>query len=400
MKDRRVVVGVTGSIAAYKACDLVSKLRQAGAQVRVVMSDNAVRFVTPMTLATLSGAPVAWDMWAEHTEMHHISLSDFAEVVLVAPATANIIGKFAAGIADDLVSTTLLACTCPVLLAPAMNARMWQNSVVQGNVVRLRERGVTIVEPEMGRLACGDAGPGRLPATEVLVAAVANALGVKPGGPLAGRRVLVTAGPTREALDPVRFLSNPSTGKMGYALAAAAASRGAEVVLVSGPTELTPPGGVEVVSVTSAQDMHEAVAARRGETEVFIGAAAVADYRPAHAEQHKMKKAERQDLTVSFERTPDIIAGVADWQPRPLIVGFAAETEELRANAERKLREKGMDLIVANDVTATDSGFGAETNRVTIIDASGAVEELPTMTKAEVAACVLDRVEALLADRE
>ncbi len=396
MKDRRVVVGVTGGIAAYKACDLVSKLTQAGAQVRVVMTDSAQQLVSPLTFATLSGRPVATDMWAEREEMAHISLADFAEVFIVAPATANIIGKFAAGIADDLLSTALLTVTCPVLMAPAMNTRMWQNATVQANVERLRERGVVIVEPESGRLACGDTGPGRLPATEVLLGALEDALGITREGPLAGRRVLVTAGPTREALDPVRFLTNPSTGKMGYALAAAAAERGAQVALVSGPTELPPPEGVELVRVTSAQEMYEAVAARRGVTDVFIGAAAVADYRPARAEQSKMKKGEREELTVTLAPTPDIIASVADWEPCPLIAGFAAETENLRANAERKLREKQMDLIVANDVTAPDSGFAADTNRVTILDADGAAEELPTMSKAEVAARVLDRIERLL----
>jgi len=396
MKNRRVVVGVTGGIAAYKACDLVSKLTQAGAQVRVVMTDSAQQLVSPLTFATLSGRPVATDMWAEREEMAHISLADFAEVFIVAPATANIIGKFAAGIADDLLSTALLTVTCPVLMAPAMNTRMWQNATVQANVERLRERGVVIVEPESGRLACGDTGPGRLPPTEVLLGALEDALGITREGPLAGRRVLVTAGPTREALDPVRFLTNPSTGKMGYALAAAAAERGAQVALVSGPTELPPPEGVELVRVTSAQEMYEAVAARRGATDVFIGAAAVADYHPARAEQSKMKKGEREELTVTLAPTPDIIASVADWEPCPLIAGFAAETENLRANAERKLREKQMDLIVANDVTAPDSGFAADTNRVTILDADGAAEELPTMSKAEVAARVLDRIERLL----
>ena len=391
-----MVVGVTGGIAAYKACDLVSKLTQAGAQVRVVMTDSAQQLVSPLTFATLSGRPVATDMWAEREEMAHISLADFAEVFIVAPATANIVGKFAAGIADDLLSTALLTVTCPVLMAPAMNTRMWQNATVQANVERLRERGVVIVEPESGRLACGDTGPGRLPPTEVLLGALEDALGITREGPLAGRRVLVTAGPTREALDPVRFLTNPSTGKMGYALAAAAAERGAQVALVSGPTELPPPEGVELVRVTSAQEMYEAVAARRGVTDVFIGAAAVADYRPARAEQSKMKKGEREELTVTLAPTPDIIASVADWEPCPLIAGFAAETENLRANAERKLREKQMDLIVANDVTAPDSGFAADTNRVTILDADGAAEELPTMSKAEVAARVLDRIERLL----
>ncbi len=397
MRDRRVVIGVTGGIAAYKACELASRLTQAGAQVRVVMTDNAQRFVSPLTFATLTNHSVATDMWAEREEMAHISLADFAEVVIVAPATANLIGKFATGIADNLLATTLLTVTCPVVLAPAMNTRMLENRVVQENLERLRERGVTIIEPEAGRLACGDTGPGRLPATDVLVEAVERALGLETDSPLAGRRVLVTAGPTREALDPVRFLSNPSTGKMGYALAEAAAARGAEVLLVSGPTELADPAGVEVVRVMSAAEMHDVVQKRSGEADVFIGAAAVADFRPARVEASKIKKAQRTELTLSLERTPDIIAAVAEWEPRPLIVGFAAETEDPRANAERKLREKNMDLIVANDVTDDDSGFGADTNRVTILDAHGGAEELPTMSKAEVAGRVLDRVQELVA---
>jgi len=400
MKNRRVVIGVTGGIAAYKACELASRLSQAGAQVRVVMTGNAQRFVSPLTFATLTSHPVATDMWAERDEIAHISLADFAEALIVAPATANIIGKLATGIADDLLSTTLLTATCPVLLAPAMNTRMWESAAVQANLGRLRERGVTIIEPEAGHLACGDAGPGRLPASEALIEAIERALGVESEGPLAGRRVLVTAGPTREPLDPVRFISNPSSGKMGYALAEAAVVRAADVLLVSGPTQLADPAGTEVVRVTSAAEMYDAVQARAGEVDIFIGTAAVADFRPARAEGSKIKKGERQDLTVSLERTPDILAGVAGWEPRPLIVGFAAETEDLRANAERKLCEKNMDLIVANDVTAEGSGFGAETNRVTILDAHGGAEDLPTMTKAEVAAHVLDRVEGLLAQCE
>jgi len=398
MKDRRIVIGVSGGIAAYKACDLVSRLVQAGAQVRVVMTENAQRFVSPMSFATLSNQPVATDMWAERDEIAHIALADFAEVVMVAPATANLIGKFAAGIADDLLSTALLTVTCPVLLAPAMNTRMLQNPAVQANLAVLRERGVGIVEPEPGRLACGDSGPGRLPPTAVLVEAIQRALTTTAEGPLAGRRVLVTAGPTREALDPVRFLSNPSTGKMGYALAAAAAARGAQVILVSGPTQLESPAGVEVVRVTSAAEMHDAVQEHAGAADVFIGAAAVADFRPAQREASKIKKAARAELTITLERTSDIIASVARWTPRPVIVGFAAETDEVQANAQRKLQEKGLDLVVANDVSAADSGFAADTNAVTLLDATGAVETWPTMTKAEVAARVLERVAQLLAD--
>ncbi|HUS80822.1 MAG TPA: bifunctional phosphopantothenoylcysteine decarboxylase/phosphopantothenate--cysteine ligase CoaBC, partial [Armatimonadota bacterium] len=355
VRGRRVVVGVTGGIAAYKTCSLVSALRQAGAQVQVVMTDNARRLVSETTFATLSGRPVARDMWADRDDIAHISLADFAEVVIVAPATANIIGKMANGIADDLLSTALLAFTCPLIMAPAMNPRMLCNPAVAANIEALRRRGVMIVEPEEGRLACGDTGAGRLPDTETLIAAIEQALGVGEG-PLAGKRVLVTAGPTREALDPVRFLTNPSSGKMGYALAAQAAARGAEVTLVSGPTGLAAPPGVELVAVTSAEQMNEAVGARAGEVDVFIGAAAVADWRPAEVSGRKLKKSGRDEMTVRMVPTPDIIAAVGEWEPKPLIVGFAAETEDLLANAHEKMGAKHMDMIVANDVTATDAG--------------------------------------------
>ena len=395
VRGRRVVVGVTGGIAAYKTCSLVSALRQAGAQVQVVMTDNARRLVSETTFATLSGRPVARDMWADRDDIAHISLADFAEVVIVAPATANIIGKMANGIADDLLSTALLAFTCPLIMAPAMNPRMLCNPAVAANIEALQRRGVMIVEPQEGRLACGDIGAGRLPDTETLMGAIEQALGVW-GGPLAGKRVLVTAGPTREALDPVRFLTNPSSGKMGYALAAQAAARGAEVILVSGPTGLAAPPGVELVAVTSAEQMNEAVGARAGEVDVFIGAAAVADWRPAEVSGRKLKKSGRDEMTVRMVPTPDIIAAVGEWEPKPLIVGFAAETEDLLANAHEKMGAKHMDMIVANDVTATDAGFGSDTNRVAIVDATGGVQELELMSKDAVASRVLDRVQELL----
>lgn len=398
LSGRRIVVGVTGGIAAYKACDLVSTLVKAGVQVRVVMTRNAERFVGRMTFETLIGDRVHDDMWAERGEMGHISLADFAEAVIIAPATANIIGKCAHGIADDLLSTALLAFTCPIILAPAMNTRMLHSAPVQANLRLLTERGMRILEPAEGRLACGDEGAGRLPDTAALVAALEDALG-GTGDSLAGVRVLVTAGPTREPIDPVRFLSNPSSGKMGYALADEAARRGAAVTLVSGPVALGDPPGVEVVRVGSAAEMHDAVQARAGTVDVFIGAAAVADWRPAEVSDQKLKKSGQDELTLRLQRTPDIIASVGAWQPRPLVVGFAAETEELLAHAEEKLRAKGLDLIAANDVSRLDVGFATDANEITLMDATGTRTEFPIMSKAEVAGAILDRIEELLAQR-
>lgn len=399
LSGRRIVVIVTGGIAAYKVCDLVSTLVKAGAQVRVVMTENARRFVSEMTFSTLSGSPISCDLWAARSEVHHVALADFAEVAIIAPATANIIGKYAHGIADDLASTCLLAFTCPIVVAPAMNSRMLASAPVQANLTTLRERGVHVLEPDEGWLACGATGAGRLPATDVLVEALCDALRAR-GGPLRGIRALVTAGPTREAIDPVRFISNPSSGRMGYELAAEAERRGARVTLVSGPVALEPPPGVEVVSVLCASEMHDVVQNHAGEVDLFIGAAAVADWRPAEVSEQKLKKDGRDELSLRMVRTPDIIAAVAQWEPKPLIVGFAAETEDTIAHAKEKLRRKGMDMIVANDVTAPGAGFDVHTNRVTLIDVIGRETDLPLMSKRDVAAAVLDRAGELLASRE
>jgi len=399
LRGRNVVVIVSGGIAAYKVCGLVSTLVKSGAQVRVVMTESARHFVGEMTFATLSGEPVAHDMWAPRSDVHHVALADFADVAIIAPATANIIGKYTHGIADDLASTVLLALDCPLVVAPAMNSRMLCSAPVQANLATLRDRGVQIVEPEEGWLACRDTGAGRLPDTDVLVEALCEALRERDGA-LHGRRVLITAGPTREAIDPVRFLSNHSSGRMGYALAAEAEARGAQVTLVSGPVALEAPAGVEVVSVASAQQMHDAVQERSGEIDLFIGAAAVADWRPAEVGEQKLKKGDRAEMSIRFVRTPDIIAEVARWEPRPLIVGFAAETEETIAHAREKLARKGMDMVVANDVTAPGAGFDVHTNRVTLIDVIGRETDLPLMSKRDVAAAILDRAEELIASRE
>jgi len=399
LSSRRIVVIVTGGIAAYKVCDLVSTLTKAGAQVRVVMTDSARRFVGDVTFATLSGSPVAHDLWAPRDDVQHVALADFADVAIIAPATANIIGKHAHGIADDLASTCLLALDCPVVVAPAMNSRMLCSAPVEANLATLRERGAHIIEPEEGRLACGETGAGRLPATDVLVEALCDALRAR-GGPLQGLRVLITAGPTREAIDPVRFISNPSSGRMGYALAAEAEARGARVTLVSGPVALESPPGVEIVSVLCAQEMHDAVQNHAGETDLFIGAAAVADWRPAEPGAQKLKKDGRDEMSVRMVRTPDIIAAVAAWDPKPLIVGFAAETEDTIAHAREKLARKGMDMIVANDVTAPGAGFTVHTYRATLIDVIGRETDLPLMSKRDVAAAILDRASDLIESRE
>jgi phosphopantothenoylcysteine decarboxylase/phosphopantothenate--cysteine ligase len=399
LKGRGIAVVVTGGIAAYKVCDLVSTLTKAGADVRVVMTENARRFVGEMTFATLSGNPVSQDLWAPRDDVHHIGLAEFADVAIIAPATANIIGKFAHGIADDLASTALLAFDCPTVVAPAMNSRMLRSDPVQANLATLRERGVHVLEPEEGWLACGETGAGRLPGTDTLVEVLCEAVKAR-GGPLQGVRVLVTAGPTREAIDPVRFISNPSSGRMGHALAAEAERRGAEVTLVSGPTALEPPPGVDAVDVTTAERMHQAVQERTGEIDLFIGAAAVADWRPAEPEEQKLHKDGRDEMTLRMVRTPDIIAAVATWEPKPFIVGFAAETEDTVARAAGKLRRKGMDMIVANDVTAPGAGFDVQTNRVTLIDVIGRETDLPLMSKRDVAAAILDRAGQLMASRE
>ncbi len=399
LRGRRIVVGVTGGIAAYKAAELVSALRQRGAEVWVVMTASARQLVGEATFRALSARSVATDLWElPEFDIEHIALAQFAEVALIAPATANVIGKMAAGIADDLLTTNLLALTCPVIVAPAMNSRMWANAAVQENLRTLRRRGVIVVEPEEGRLACGEEGPGRLASLERLLAALRLGLRRQDLGdaesPLAGKRVLVTAGPTREALDPVRFLSNPSSGAMGFALAAEAHARGALVTVVHGPTALAPPDCAETVGVTSAGEMAEAVFARLDGAEVFIGAAAVADYRPAAPSDHKMKKAEG-DLSLILERTVDIIAEVRRRRPDIVAVGFAAETDDVEAEAREKLERKGLDLIVANRV-GPDEGFGPGETELLIIGRDGEARATGRVAKDEAASLVLDALEELL----
>jgi phosphopantothenoylcysteine decarboxylase/phosphopantothenate--cysteine ligase len=393
------VVGVTGSIAAYKAADLVSALVQRGADVRVVMTKAARELVGVATFRALSGHDVGTELFGNaEFDIAHVSLAQFAEVMVVAPATANVIGKMVGGIADDLLTTNLLAVECPVVLAPAMNKRMWANATVQANVATLRERGVIVVGPGEGFLACGETGAGRLAEKEALLAAIRLALrrGEVAGrpSPLAGKRVVITAGPTREHLDPVRFISNPSSGAMGYELATEAAARGAAVTLVHGPSELPAPACVKEVAVVTAAEMAEAVFGKIAEADVFIGAAAVADYSPAEAQAEKVhKKDERVEVTL--EPTVDIIAEVRRRRPDMIVVGFAAETQDIEAGAREKMARKGLDMIVANKVSPGE-GFGPGETTVSILELGKDAEEVGPVYKDEAASAIIDAVEGRL----
>jgi phosphopantothenoylcysteine decarboxylase/phosphopantothenate--cysteine ligase len=394
---KRILLGVTGGIAAYKAAELARRLICAGAKVKVVMTVAAREFVAPLTFQALTGERVATAMFGPEAEhLAHISLAQELDAIVVAPATANIIGKAAAGIGDDLLSTILLAATKPVLLCPAMNVEMWRNPVVQENLERLRARGVQVMEPGVGELACGAVGLGRLPEPETIVEAAARLVSVQD---LAGRRVLVTAGPTHEDFDPVRFLTNRSSGKMGYALAQVAWRRGAEVCLISGPSALAAPYGVERLMVRSALEMLEVVKTRFAEAAALFMAAAVGDYRP---ESYAPKKIKRGQAETQFHlvQNPDILQELGRLKQRQVVVGFAAESHDLESEARRKLREKNLDLIVANDVTRPDSGFAVDTNQVTILAGTGEPLRLPLLSKLEVAERLLDRVAELLAARE
>ncbi|HTX53977.1 MAG TPA: bifunctional phosphopantothenoylcysteine decarboxylase/phosphopantothenate--cysteine ligase CoaBC [Candidatus Baltobacteraceae bacterium] len=398
LAGKRILLGVTGSIAAYKAVELLRLMTKAGAHVQVVMTEAATKFVAPLTFETLSREAVLLDMWslAYSHRIGHIEATQKADLFLIAPATAQTIARLVLGLADDFLSSIYLASRCPVLVAPAMDSDMFAHLALQENLARLRARGVQILEPDMGPLASGLVGRGRLAELPAIMAAVENAL--LRCQDLAGRVVLVTAGPTREPLDPVRFLSNRSSGKMGYAIAEAAATRGARVLLVSGPTALPCPPGVDIIQVESADEMYRAVLAKLPIAEVVIKAAAVADYRPVTRADHKIKKSAAVPEIV-LEPTPDILAEIGKQKGHRVLVGFAAETEDLVANARAKLERKRLDLIVANDVSRVDSGFDADQNLVKILDAEGKVEELPLLTKREVADRILDRVAALLRDR-
>ncbi len=397
MKGKRILLGVTGSIAAYKAVDLLRRLTDEGGEVRVAMTEHARQFVTRLTFETLSGLPVLCEEFpaGERTTMGHIDYTDGLDAAVIAPATANIIGKLAGGIADDALTTAFMAIDCPLVVAPAMNDRMYRNPVLQRNIEVLKGFGVRIVDPATGSLACGVTGQGRLADTEQIVMEIASLFQQKD---LIGRKVMVTAGPTREYIDAVRFISNPSTGKMGFALAAAARERGADVVLIAGHTDLAPPEGVKAISVESAAEMHAAVLDRLSGCDVVIMAAAVSDFKPLHTASRKIKKEDASDV-LQLERTADILKDLGRLGDHKLLVGFAAETEDIEANAIRKLKEKNLDLIAANDLSAEGSGFGADTNAVILIDRYGKKQTLPTMPKAQIARSIMHEVAELLLRR-
>jgi len=394
LDGRELILGVTGSIAAYKAVYLLRELTRGGARVTVCLSEHAREFVGPLTFRTLSGRPVLTTLFDPQSDaaVEHVALAEQAAAVVVAPATANLLAKAAHGIADDFLTTVLLAARCPVVVAPAMDGGMWQHPAVVANVATLRARGVTVLEPDTGALASGLNARGRLPEVDTIVEAVLGAL--TPTRDLAGERVVVTAGPTREPIDPVRYISNRSSGRMGYALAAAAARRGAQVTLVSGPTALTPPAAAGFVPVQTAEEMREAVLHHAQRASIVIKAAAVADYRMAHPAEQKIKG--KRDLTLELTPNPDILAEVAARAGGgTFIVGFAAETHDVVANARAKLQAKGIDLLVANDVSRRDIGFDAEDNEVLLIDRWGGGRALPRMPKAAVADAILDEILAL-----
>jgi phosphopantothenoylcysteine decarboxylase/phosphopantothenate--cysteine ligase len=395
-----IALGVGGGIGAYKAVEVARGLQKNGHDVIAVMTRNARRFVGPLTFEAITRHKVLTDQFAPgaNSDIEHISLATSIALLLVAPATANVIGKFANGIADDFLSSLYVATKAPVLLAPAMNTHMLEHEAVRRNLDRLAADGVRFVDPGSGYLACGWIGKGRLAEPSEIVAAAGQVL--EPSGPLKGTRVLVTAGPTREALDAVRFLGNRSSGKMGYALAVAARNRGADVVLISGPTALKAPAGVDMVHVTTAAEMHQAVGVRAVASDVVIMAAAVADYAPSAAAPQKLHK-DQDSLTLTLVRTPDILGELGRRRAggaRPILVGFAAETNDVLAQARRKREAKGVDLVVANDVSRSDAGFGADTNEVTIVSADGE-EAVPLQSKTAIANRVLDRVEAILRTR-
>jgi phosphopantothenoylcysteine decarboxylase / phosphopantothenate---cysteine ligase len=401
MTQLRITLGVTGGVAAYKAAELVRRLQQDSFAIQVVMTRGAREFITPLTFAALSGQKVITDLFAEsggeanlESAIEHIAVAQRTDLLLVAPATADILAKFARGIADDFLTTLYLATTAPVVVAPAMNVNMWNHAATQENIEMLRARGVKIVDPDEGYLACGMTGAGRLASQEQIVAAVRETLHFKLD--LQGQTVLVTAGPTCEDLDPVRYLTNRSSGKMGYAVAEAAARRGARVILVSGPTSLDAPSGVTRIDVRTADEMHRAVAEKFPECSIAIFAAAVADYRPVAKLEQKIKR-DKEPVTLSLQPTTDILASAAKNKGERLVVGFAAETQTVAENARKKLVAKNADMIVANDVTAEGAGFDHDTNIVTLFARDGRDLPLPRMSKSEVAQRILDEVVRLRA---
>ena len=401
LQGKKIVLGVTGGIAVYKAVGLVSRLRKAGCEVRVVMTEHAQQFVTPLTFKEISGNAVATSMWNGNQEFNveHIALANWADAFLVAPATANILAKMAYGLADDLLSTTLLAAQAPIVVCPAMNTGMYQNPATQENIAKLQARGVTVMPPAVGHLACGTSGAGRLPEPQQIVEFM-SAFFAGREGDLRGLRVLVTAAGTREPIDPVRYVGNRSSGKMGYAVAQMAAERGADVLLVSGPSALAVPPNVRVVNVETTNEMLEACLAAYGDVDIVIKAAAVADYRPRDVADQKIKKKTDDALTVVMDKNPDILKTLGAQKQQQVLVGFAAETQNLLANAREKVVKKNLDMIVANDVTAAGAGFNSDTNIVKFLFANGEVCELEQMPKVDVANRILDEAIRIRNERQ
>lgn len=401
LENKKIILGVCGGIAAYKAIELLRLLTKAGADVHVIMTRAAQEFVAPLTFQTLSSNPVHTELFnlVAEREIGHISLADRADLFIIAPATANVIGKIAAGIADDMLTTTVMATKAPVLIAPAMNVNMFTNPIYQENEEKLRRLGYLFEAPVCGSLACGWEGEGKLASPEAIFEGAVTAMTEKD---LSGRTILITAGPTREEIDPVRYISNHSSGKMGYALARAARRRGAQVLLISGPTALAQPEGVRVVNVTSASEMQSEVMVRAAGCDVVVKAAAVADYRPLVRSGTKIKKT-GDSATIELVKNPDILAGLGGMagglKPRPFLVGFAAETDALAENAVKKLREKNLDMIVANDVSQDDAGFNVDTNRALLFFRDGSSVECGLMSKDQLAGAILDHVAARLAGR-
>lgn len=400
LKNKHILLGVTGSIAAYKAADLASKLTQQGALVDVILTEAAMRFVTPLTFQSVTGRKAHFDLWGDEAHVIHVGLAESAAVLAIAPATADSIAKLAHGIADNLLMVTALAARCPVLVAPAMDGGMFDHPATQANLSLLRERGVRIVGPDEGRMASGLVGKGRFVEPAALLGEIRLAL--SSGGALSGKKVVVTAGGTQEAIDPVRFISNHSSGKQGFALAQSALDRGATVTLIAAPTSLPTPAGAQRINVRSAAQMAEAVLQACADADVLIMAAAVADFRPQIEAEQKIKRGNVESYAVPLIKTVDILAAVAEQRATTktpkVVVGFAAETQQLVENAREKLARKKLSLIVANDVSAKDAGFFVDTNRVTMLDAGGGVETLPLMSKTDVAEAVCARVERLLAE--
>jgi phosphopantothenoylcysteine decarboxylase / phosphopantothenate---cysteine ligase len=401
IKDKKILLCVTGGIAVYKAAALTSKLVQTGAQVKVILSESAEKFVAPLTFQALSRHEVYIDTFDEKNPrvIAHIDLADWADLILVAPATANTLAKIACGIADNMITTTLLAATSPVWIAPAMNVHMYDHPAVKKNLSLLAEYGYQFIEPSEGYLACGYIGKGRLEEPEKIVELVKQFFTDDQQKPLQGKTVVVTAGPTREKIDPVRFISNHSTGKMGYALAEEAKKQGAEVILVSGPVQLSAPSGIELVNVESADEMYHAVLNYFDQADVVIKTAAVADYRPKITYDHKVKK-QAGDSSIELERTKDILLELGKRKKKQVLIGFAAETENVEEYARKKLSSKNADMIVANNVKTEGAGFGTDTNIVTLFKKSGSVTEVPLMSKSAVAKKIIEEVTSLLKDMD